>query len=535
MGAGGGGGERPGTTDSLSGAGMKEMPVEAPRRAASLTLRSDELRESRAASMEAANKSLADALLITYRLLLFVMFLLLVLFAFSGFQQVNESERGIKVAFGRVWQSDLEPGFHFSLPYPLGEVIKISTSTVDLQLEDSFYFFRSEKDRNKTVDELGIGRDTLRPGSDGSLITADGNLLHAQLSVKYRRTAPTLFAANVLEADEQRIVQAVVERATVQVAAEMTIDELLKRSGAAESETAATAAPAGEDATGPAGAEGAPGADGASEQPAQQAPARRPSAGENDVEARIRRLAQESLDRMHSGIQIERVATRNVIPPLRVRASFREVNTAISNASKAREDAEAERARTLNEVAGSAYEPLLDLIDTYEEQLDLGQTAQAEATIAQIFDVLDGKYNGANVELNGRVYPEIRPSGTVSMRVAEARSYQSSIVQRARAQSDTFRAKLAQYRANPRVFLVREWTEAMSAFLADPTVETFLIPPGVDTVELLINSDPDIARAIETAKAREKVEANWEYRSALLSGELRSSEDQEILKDKDKK
>ena len=42
------------------------MPVEAPRRAASLTLREDDARTDRAVSMEAANKSLADALRIEY-------------------------------------------------------------------------------------------------------------------------------------------------------------------------------------------------------------------------------------------------------------------------------------------------------------------------------------------------------------------------------------------------------------------------------------------------------------------------------------
>jgi len=73
------------------GDGVNEMAVETPRRAASVQLTSEEVRERRAASFEAARSSLSEALSITYRILQLGVIALVALFLLSGFQQVDES------------------------------------------------------------------------------------------------------------------------------------------------------------------------------------------------------------------------------------------------------------------------------------------------------------------------------------------------------------------------------------------------------------------------------------------------------------
>jgi len=97
--------ERP--TDA-GDASFEEMPIEQHRRA-SLVLRAEDVREARAESMAAANKALTDALRITYVLLLVVMGAIALMFLLSGYRQVNQAERGLKVSFGKIVTATSSP------------------------------------------------------------------------------------------------------------------------------------------------------------------------------------------------------------------------------------------------------------------------------------------------------------------------------------------------------------------------------------------------------------------------------------------
>lgn len=451
-----------------SASDLPQMPVEEPRRAASMTLKTDEIREERLASMEAANRSLADALRITYRLIQLVMIALVVLFLFSGFQQVNQSESGIRVEFGRVKADNLEPGFQFSLPYPLGEIIKVETGNRTIEIDEKFWPAMSAEVRRRPISEMGGGNNALDPTRDGSLITADSNIAHAQFSVVYVRSRPADFVANISgEEFEGPIVRAAVQRAAVQVAASVTIDELLK-----------------------------PGAAGI-------------GAGENSVESRIRRLAQEMLDQIGSGLEIQQVSLRAAIPPLYVRRDFNQVQIAQSNAGKVREQALGNRAKLLNQGAGTASEVLLDLIDDYEAALELNQMDKAEAILAEIDRVLEGGANGQGVTIGGRQYADVRISGEVARMIADAQQYRSTVVQRAQRQAEMFRAKLQQYRANPSVFLTGALSDALNAMLAQQVVsQVFWLPLNNMPFELRLTPDPAISREKERQKYEKDVEDN---------------------------
>ena len=71
-----------------------------------------------------STQALGDALRVVYRFLQLGMIVLVVVFLFSGLKSVKEGERGIRVALGKVEADDLTPGFHLSLPQPLGDVLK---------------------------------------------------------------------------------------------------------------------------------------------------------------------------------------------------------------------------------------------------------------------------------------------------------------------------------------------------------------------------------------------------------------------------
>jgi regulator of protease activity HflC (stomatin/prohibitin superfamily) len=437
---------------------VQEMPVEQQR--ASLVLRNDDVREARAASMEAANRSLADALRITYRLLQGVMVILVILFVFSGVQQIKVTERGVKVAFGEIVARNLEPGPQFSLPYPLGQIIKVTTTAPQQTITA---FQPGRYDPSRSLEEQGAGGTSLRPGVDGSLLTADKNLVHARITVSYTRQDEARFLENLYTDDEEELMRRLVERATVQIVSQLTIDELLNRATTSGQNGVAT---------------------------------------ESTIERRIRDAAQESIERLDIGLEIDQVGLR-VFPPIRLYGDFNAVNRQDALANQARERAEQGARQRLNEVAGSAHQPLLDLIADYERQLATGREPEAEQTLELFGRVLDGEFDGRNVEIAGRTYDDVRVGGTVAKTINDARSYRQSVSNEARRTAERFEVALSQFRADPRGYLIREWTDAMSDLLSKPHVQSFIVTPGT-SLELLVNTDPDIARAIEEARRIEQ-------------------------------
>lgn len=442
------------------------MPVESPRRAASLTLRTDEVREARAASMEAANKSLTDALRVTYRLLQVVMVALVGLFVLSGFQQVNQSESGIRVELGKIKAERLEPGFQFALPYPLGEIIKVGTGSQTVELDDAFWPGLSPEERRRSLDEISLRGDRLEPGKDGALLTSDSGIAHVQLSVVYTRSNPASFVKNLYQPHEQGVVRAAVKRAAVQVSATVGIDDLLKPGGASGDQR------------------------------------------ENSVESRIRQTAQAALDQMGVGLEVNQVLIRSSSPPQILRRDFNQVQIAQSNAGKARDEALGERSRTLNGVAGSAHQALLDLITDYENALELADDSKADEILAQIDAVLSGERNGVAVKIGAREYAELSVSGEVAQMMSEAGQYRGTVVQTAQRKAETFAARLEQYKASPSVFLTGALTDALMALLARPNVEVQWLPSNLSSLELLVSPDPQIQRALEAAQKTESVENN---------------------------
>ncbi len=453
--------------DQDGGGAYEHMPVEAPRRA-SLTLRDENVRDVRIASMEAANKSLADALRFIYRALLVVLAVLVGVFFVSGYQQVNQAERGLKVAFGAITNSSLQPGPTFSLPEPLGEIIRVSTAQRSVLIDRALVPSTFRADR--PLDQQGYGVQELNPARDGSLITGDGSLAHAALAATYRVEDPAAFLQNIRTEDEQGIMESIFRSATIHAVAGVSIDDLLARGVVRD------------------------GADGSRE---------------SSIERTIRDQAQRSLDALEAGVVVDRVALRNVFPPLRVRSEFNQVVEVDARARQAREQAEEERSRRLNAVAGSAAEPILDLIDDYGELLDQGRDDDAEAVLATLDRLFLGELDGVDVEIGGRVYPEVSFSGESARRISAANRNRQKFSDDASRRARLFAEKLQQYRDNPEYFLARETARALGDFFALDNVQLFFS----DDLTLILNEDPEIARAQQRAAQRRLTDQALEEQS----------------------
>lgn len=408
--------------------------------------------------MDPANQSLADALRFTYGLLKFVMVVLVALFFISGVKTIQEGERGIRVFLGKPTSFNLTPGIHPNLPYPMGEMIRIGEGSVEVKLGRAFMPYGASINNDDVAMSATLqqfsSEGKLNPARSYSNITSDLNIAHTQWTVTYRRTDHRQYAENILPEQEEQLVRLSVQRGVVLTMATVSIDDLLKQSG------------------------------------------------DSSAAARVREIAQRQLDQVRSGITVDRVTLSRKIPPVFLEQKFASVQSAAQRAGKAREDALLLRDQELNGVAGAAAPVLIDAINEYERLIELGQSAEAEALLAQIDALLEGR--------PAQILDQTHAAGLVSGRVSElleqVRGEVSTRVAQAIADRDLFRAKLAQYESNPRLMIARDWSSAMSEFLGRRFVQVMQLPAGVSTLEMLINEDPSIVRELDRARKEAEVE-----------------------------
>lgn len=451
---------------------LEAMAVEQPRRAASIQLTSDEVRERRSASFEAARSSLSEALRITYRILQGGMALLVLLFLLSGFRQIEESERGVRVQFGRVIGQELEPGSHFSLPRPIGDVRTVDVGAETIALDDVFFERLSDAERRQSY-ATNSGSRTLVPGRDGSLVTADGSLVHMRLSVTFRRADIAAYIGGLIPAEETDVVESLIQRVTIAVIAEKTVDAIV----------------------------GGASVDGSL---VEGAPSQRLA-----IQAELQRRSRALLDDMGLGIEIESVTITDAYVPGQVGQEFRTVSTAVSEAQGAIDEAQATREQSLTQTAGSAYRVLLELLDEYERLVDINELERAEEFLSLIYAVFDGEYADSGFEWEGAAYGPISLGGEAAGLITLAGTYEAQVVSNAEALSRIFEAKLGAYRENPEPFIAREWADAMTELTdAMRTFEVFSVPDAIETFRLLLNEDPEIRRRSEQVQnLQERIES----------------------------
>lgn len=413
--------------------------------------------------MATANKSLSDALSVTLRIVQLSMFVLFVLFLGSGLQSVREGQRAIRLVFGRVQAANLPPGFQLSWPFPVGELVKIETGTESVSLDSQFWPMVSDKAKGTSIDNLSKD-PRLKPDNDGSLITADANLAHAQWRIEYQRRRPEEFAANMLKDQEKRIVTAACSNGIVRAVAQTRVEDLLKQAAGETGHVAETA----------------------------------------------KAIAQKQLDQLESGIEIQQFQLTTVTPPMYVREAFNSVQSAASEARKAIEQAETDVNQLFNAQAGEIQPYLIRQIDAYELAVTNKDTKAQVATLATINDMLEGR----PVTIDGQVI-ENKTSGEVARLMSEARQYKGEVVDQRRAELANFQAKLQQYRSNPSVMLNREWSDALSAFLERDSVQLMVVPQNVNTLEIQLTEDFDIAKRRDTEIRRRAAEDARRQREAL--------------------
>lgn len=173
-----------------------------------------------AMSEDTGSQALAEALRSSFAIVKVLMVVLVVVFLGSGFFKVEPQERAVRLEFGKpVGEGNkalLGPGLHWSLPYPIDQVVKIKfseiqkvTSTVGWYLQDN-----------------GAGSQ-LNPAVDGYTITGDGNIVHTRATLYYRIVDPIRYEFDFLNASNT--VQNALDNALIYASTHFTVDDILTR------------------------------------------------------------------------------------------------------------------------------------------------------------------------------------------------------------------------------------------------------------------------------------------------------------------
>ncbi|MBR2438602.1 MAG: hypothetical protein IKB25_00285 [Lentisphaeria bacterium] len=123
-----------------------------------------------------------------------ILILLIWFFTFSGFFTVRPDTAVIVLQFGEFKELYTDD-WHWVFPYPVSKVVEIPTTPQTIS--SSTYMPANEKlitDRKNNPQ----GGETLIPGVDGYLITADACIIHTSWSMTYRITGPKQYYENCL-------------------------------------------------------------------------------------------------------------------------------------------------------------------------------------------------------------------------------------------------------------------------------------------------------------------------------------------------
>ncbi len=245
---------------------------------------------------DAGSQALAEALRSSFFVVQVLMVVLVFVFLGSGIFQVKSGERAVRLEFGRPvgegTKALLNPGLHWSWPYPIDEVVRIKFSEIQKVTSSVGWYFQ----------ENGGGM-SLNPAVDSYTLTSDGNIIHVRATLYYRIVDPIRYEFDFLNASNA--VQNALDNALVYASTRFTVDEILTRQSTKFQET---------------------------------------------VQARV----SELVDKEKLGIVVERAPDMETTAPLSLKPAFENVVKALSTQDKLRNDALGYRSQKLNEASAEA-------------------------------------------------------------------------------------------------------------------------------------------------------------------------------------
>jgi membrane protease subunit HflK len=253
---------------------------------------------------------------------------LAVLWLASGFYQIQPSEQGVVLRFGK-YTDTTDAGLHYHLPYPIEDVIKVNVTQ-----ERSINLGIAEQERYANNASVALNSFT-----ESHMLTGDENIVDINLTVVWKIKDAKDYLFNVRSPDM-----------TVRVAAQSVLREIV---GQSEMQPIITG-------------------------------------DRSKVEDETKTELQKVLDDFGAGIVIVRVKLQKADPPKQVVDAFNEVQRAKADMERFKNEAEAYRNEVLPKAKGEAAKRLQDA-EAYKEAVINKAQGEAQRYDAVYRSYLQGK------------------------------------------------------------------------------------------------------------------------------------------------
>jgi membrane protease subunit HflK len=181
------------------------------------------------AALDTGSQALAEALRSSFAIVKIVMVLMVAAFFGSGFFTVGPQEKAVILRFGKPvgegQKALLTAGLHWSLPYPIDEVVKIPISEIQY-VKATAGWYMTTPEAELSGEEMPAG-STLNPAVDGYVLTADRNIIHTRATLSYHIEDPLHFVFDFTSASNS--VQNALNNALLFTAAKFNVDDILTR------------------------------------------------------------------------------------------------------------------------------------------------------------------------------------------------------------------------------------------------------------------------------------------------------------------
>lgn len=394
---------------------------------------------------DAAGKSLSEALRISFIVLKIIMIVLVVVFLASGFRTVEPDEQAIVLRFGKICgvgeNRILGPGLKWVFPYPIDKIVKIPVAKKqNLPINSFWYYQRPEELLPDAKPQVPA---TLSPVKDGYCITrseeqsqttagltgSDYHIVHCKWQLTYKIDDPERFFKNTYTDDAmpgqnyadvitksiKPLLEHLFEDAVVTAMVNYTIDEAIS--------------------------------------------------SQDRIPKHVKKLLQEKLDRIESGIAVVSVQLTDITWPRQVDNAFLASIKASQESQKTISQAKGYAENTLNETAGPVA--------------------------AQLFETL--KDETTREEEKELLWSQL--AGQAQEKIAGARAYKTKVVETAKANAEYLQKLLPEYRKRPELVVQKIYQDAME-YILNNVDEKIIIQPTEGTkgreIRLLLNKDQTI-------------------------------------------
>jgi len=178
---------------------------------------------------DAGSQALAEALRSSFGIIKFVMVALVAVFFVRGFFTVGPQERAIILRLGKpVGEGEkalLGPGLHWTFPYPIDDYTKVPITEIQ-RVNSTIGWYATTPEQELAGTEPPPG-NSFRPGVDGYVLTADGNIVHTRAALYYRISDPIGFVFDFASATNT--IQHALDNALIYAAARFKVDDILTR------------------------------------------------------------------------------------------------------------------------------------------------------------------------------------------------------------------------------------------------------------------------------------------------------------------